>query len=250
MKTKRKLKTGTKILIAFFVFILVLIGAFLIYVSDYYQADDIAIEAASLDGGIDILSTNGALVFDPGNADTSLIFYPGGKVEHLAYEPLMIAIARQGMLCILPKMPFNLAVFDMNAADTYISDYPEIQHWYLGGHSLGGSMAASYVSKNIEKVEGLVLLASYSTADMSSADISVLSIYGSNDGVLNKESYQSNKSNLPADLTEEVLQGGNHAGFGSYGPQKGDGSADISSEQQQSETAHAVAAFCLQAVAN
>ena len=248
MKTKRKLKTGTKILIVFFVFILVVIGAFLVYVSDYYRADDLAIEAASLGEGIDISCTNGALVFDPGNADTALIFYPGGKVEYLAYEPLMIAIARQGILCILPKMPFNLAVFDMNAADTYISDYPEILHWYLGGHSLGGSMAASYTSKNIDNVEGLVLLASYSTADMSSADIRVLSIYGSNDGVLNKESYQSNKSNLPADLTEEVLKGGNHAGFGSYGPQKGDGSADISAEQQQSEAAQVVAVFCLQTV--
>jgi dienelactone hydrolase len=186
-------------------------------------------------------------VVDPGNTDTALIFYPGGKVEYTAYEPLMIKMAQKGILCILPKMPFNLAVFDINAANKYIPGYPKIVHWYVGGHSLGGSMAASYASKNGDKVEGLILLASYSTADLSSDRMRVLSIYGSKDGVLNKKSYLDNKSNLPVDYTEILLQGGNHAGFGCYGPQHGDGKADITSEQQQTETALDVAEFCVTA---
>ena len=108
-------------------------------------------------------------------------------------------------------------------------------------------MAANYASKNSEKIEGLILLAAYSTVDISSDNIRVLSIYGSKDEVLNKESYRKNKSNLPADFTEIVIQGGNHAGFGCYGPQKGDGEAEITSKQQQTDTAQAIAEFCLMA---
>lgn len=245
MNTKRKMKTATKILIGFLIVLMIVICSVLIYVSDYYYADETAIEASVHDADIRISTLNGALVLDPGNAETALVFYPGGKVEYTAYEPIMIQIAQKGILCIIPKMPFNLAVFDINAADSYISAYPEIQHWYVGGHSLGGSMAASYASKNLDKVDGVILLASYSTADISSSGLSVISIYGSQDQVLNKESYQENKRNLPANFTEIVLDGGNHAGFGSYGPQQGDGKADIPSEQQQKDTAQAVAAFCL-----
>ena len=151
----------------------------------------------------------------------------------------------RSILCILPKMPFHLAVFDINAADTYIPQFPEISHWYVGGHSLGGSMAASYAAKNSEKLEGLILLASYSASDLSQSGLKVLSIFGSRDGVLNKDSYHSSRSNLPADFSELMLSGGNHAGFGYYGPQKGDETAGITPEQQQTETAHAVAEFCL-----
>ncbi|WP_010250749.1 alpha/beta hydrolase [Acetivibrio cellulolyticus] len=244
MNTKKKMKIGKKIVISFVSFLLIIICTFLIYTSNYYHADDIAIKEASIDGDIDISNIKGALMFDPGNADTAMVFYPGGKVEYTAYEPLMVKIAQKGILCILPKMPFNLAVFDINAADKYISGNAKILHWYIGGHSLGGSMAASYVSKNSGKVEGLILMASYSTADISSSSMRVLSMYGSKDGVLNKEAYQKNKRNLPLNFTEIVVEGGNHAGFGCYGPQQGDGKADISYEKQQTYTAQVVAEFC------
>jgi len=247
MNTNKKSKIVKKIIIIFALFLLNLICAFLVYTSNYYHADEIAIQEERYGGSLDISNIDGALVFDPGNADTALIFYPGGKVEYTAYEPLMIKIAQKGILCILPEMPFNLAVFDINAANKYISQNTEILHWYIGGHSLGGSMAANYASKNSEKIEGLILLAAYSTVDISSDNIRVLSIYGSKDEVLNKESYRKNKSNLPADFTEIVIQGGNHAGFGCYGPQKGDGEAEITSKQQQTDTAQAIAEFCLMA---
>ncbi len=82
-----------------------------------------------------------------------LIFYPGGKVEYTAYQPLMAACAERDILCVLVEMPFNLAVFDINAADGIQEQYPEVGHWYIGGHSLGGSMAASYLSKHTEKFD-------------------------------------------------------------------------------------------------
>ena len=93
-------------------------------------------------------------------------------------------------------------------------------------------MAASYVSKHTEDFEGLVLLAAYSTEDLSDSGLKVLSVYGSEDGVLNREKYEEYRDNLPEHTVEKVIEGGNHAGFGSYGEQEGDGQAKISQEEQ------------------
>ncbi|NCC76781.1 MAG: lysophospholipase [Clostridia bacterium] len=238
------MKTAKKTIIGILILLLTLVIAFWIYTLDYYRADPSAIEMASTGSGIDISHSDGALVFDPGHADTALVFYPGGKVEFTAYQPLMTQLAKQGILCILPEMPFNLAVFDIHAADAFVAQNPAITHWYVGGHSLGGSMAASYAASNTSQIEGLVLLASYTTTDLSSSGLRVLSIYGDQDGVLNLDSYQKYRSNLPAELNERVLAGGNHAGFGNYGTQKGDGEATLTPLQQQEKTAQAIANFC------
>lgn len=166
-----------------------------------------------------------------------------GKVEYTAYIPLMQECADRGILCALVEMPFNLAVFDINAADGIKEAYPEIKNWYIGGHSLGGSMAASYLEKHIDDFEGLILLGSYSTVDFSDSNLKVLSIYGSEDRVLNKEKYEQNKSNLPDDYSETVIDGGCHAFFGVYGNQDGDGTPTITNEEQIQLTADKIAAF-------
>lgn len=184
---------------------------------------------------------NGNIVFEPDGATTGLIFYPGGKVEHTAYIPLMQACAENGILCVIVEMPFNLAVFDVNAADGIQKEYPQIENWYIGGHSLGGSMAASYLEKNAEDYEGLILLGSYSTADLSDTDLDVLSVYGSEDKVMNREKYDENKSNLPTNFTEIVIDGGCHAYFGMYGAQDGDGKPSITNEEQIYRTAELIA---------
>ena len=137
-------------------------------------------------------------------------------------------------------MPFNLAVFDVKAADGIQNEYPEIEQWYIGGHSLGGSMAASYLAGHPE-LSGLVLLGSYSTYDVSGSR--VLSIYGSHDGVMNSEKYEKYKSNLPSDLSEVIIEGGNHAYFGCYGEQKGDGRAEITNVRQITLTAEIISEF-------
>ena len=144
----------------------------------------------------------------------------------------MAELAREGVLCVLVEMPFNLAVFDINAADGIQEQYPEIEDWYIGGHSLGGSMAASYLADHTDEYEGLILLGSYSTADLSNTDLNVLSIYGSEDRVLDCEKYDENRSNLPDDFTEVVIEGGCHAYFGMYGAQDGDGTPTISNHEQ------------------
>ena len=224
---------------------LLLLGACAIYLGDYYRADTAA--SAAFGTAQDITREtleDGTLVFLPQNADTGLIFYPGGKVEHTAYVPLMEALAARGILCVLVEMPFRLAVLDVSAADGVQEKYPQIQSWYIGGHSLGGSMAASYLEQNAARYAGLVLLGSYSTADLSDTALAVLSIYGSEDGVLNREKYDACMGNLPENTVQIVIEGGNHACFGVYGEQKGDGTASITGAEQITRTACEIADFC------
>lgn len=204
-----------------------------IYLNDYYHADMTAVESFVTENPVDVRSDNaGNLVFEPENPVAGMIFYPGGKVEHTAYIPLMKALASEGILGVLVEMPFRLAVFGISAADGIRERYPEIENWYIGGHSLGGSMAASYLEKHAEDYEGLILLGSYSASDLTETDLNVLSIYGSEDRVLNREKYEESKGNVPKDFMEVVIDGGCHAYFGMYGAQEGDGTPEISNTEQ------------------
>ncbi len=206
--------------------------AFGIYVGDYYRSDTKAITEFQEDWGIkaERLSKN-ILVYKPEKPIAGFIFYPGGKVEHTAYEPLMQALADRNIMCVLIKMPFNLAVLDINAANGIKEKFPEIKNWYIGGHSLGGSMAANYIAKN-DWLKGLVLLGAYSTADLSDKDIYALSLFGNNDKVMDFEKYEKNKKNMPVNFMQVELHGGNHAYFGMYGEQEGDGKAKMTNEEQ------------------
>ncbi len=218
-------------LIISIIFILFIVGA--VYVSDYYHADEKSIAAFPKSGTVEVDRTqNGMIIYTPAQAEAGLIFYPGGKVEYTAYEPLMLSLAEEGILCILPDMPLNLAVLDSNAADGLQDLFPQIETWYMGGHSLGGSMAALYLSEHYEAFDGLILLGSYSTIDISQRDLNVISVYGSEDGVINRENYENSKSNLPSGFKEYVIDGGCHAYFGMYGNQEGDGTPTISNTEQ------------------
>ena len=175
------------------------------------------------------------------------IFYPGGKVEHTAYAPLLRACAERGMLCVLIRMPCNLAVFNINGANGIPEQFPGVEHWYLGGHSLGGAMAASYAADHADELDGLVLLAAYSTRDLTGSGLAVLSVYGSEDGVLDLAKYEQYRSNLPAGTSEVVIDGGCHAGFGRYGAQTGDGTPAISGDEQIDRTAEEITRIILAA---
>ena len=93
-------------------------------------------------------------------------------------------------------------------------------------------MAASYLGDNVDDYEGLILLGSYSTEDLSGIDLEVLSVFGSEDKVMNREKYEDNKSNLPDGFTEIIIDGGCHSYFSMYGAQDGDGIPTISNKQQ------------------
>ena len=237
MTHKKTLSKGKKILLVVLAVFLLIFGAGAAYVNDYYRASETALAALESDDFVTVTYLEkDVIAFVPDEISAGLIFYPGGKVEYTAYAPLLHELAENGILCILPHMNCNLAVLEMNAADGLCDYYPEIESWYIGGHSLGGSMAASYLEKHADDFDGLLLCASYSTADLSSFDIDVFSIYGSNDLVLNAEKYESYKCNLPADFKELVIDGGCHAFFGSYGTQDGDGTPTISEAEQRAQT--------------
>ena len=217
-----------------------------VYLSGYYHADTNVIDMYTSESNI-VSQQFGrnATAYMPENPSAAFIFYPGGKVEHTAYEPLMTACAERGILCVLVKMPGNLAVLDINAAEDLFLLFPDIENWYIGGHSLGGSMAASYASENPGKLKGLILLAAYSTEDLSSTSLNVLSVYGSEDRILNAENYKKYRTNLPENFAEIVLEGGCHAGFGMYGHQKGDGTPRISADTQIQIAANEISEFLL-----
>ena len=221
--------------------LLALVAACFIYLGIYYRADESFI--SKYPSSVTETELDGNLVFMPENVNFGLIFYPGGKVDERAYIPLMREISSHGVLCVLVKVPFRLAVFDVNAANGICESFPDVSAWYIGGHSLGGSMAASYLEKHSEDFSGLLLLGSYSTANLSEKNLKVLSVYGSHDGVMKKDKYEKNLKNLPEDFSEIIIDGGNHAYFGAYGEQKGDGIATITNAEQIKMTANAFMAF-------
>ena len=225
------------------VLLIALIVGIGVYLGTYYHADKEAVDAFLQESNIEKVEIDKrTTAFVPENPKAGFIFYPGGKVEVDAYYPLMAECAKYDILSIAIEMPFNLAVFDINAAKGVIEKYPEIEKWYIGGHSLGGSMAASYLGKHVNDFDGLILLGSYSTADLSSSNLKTLSIFGENDKVMNREKYDKYKTNLP-NLTEWEIKGGNHAGYGMYGKQKGDGEATISSTEQIKQTVEQISLF-------
>ncbi len=188
----------------------------------------------------------GWYVFQPAQpTDTGFIFYPGGLVDPVAYAPLMKQLSDQGIMTVIVPMPLDLAIFGANQANDVIAAYPEIEHWIIGGHSLGGSMAAEFVKGHPAAVEGIAFLASYpaDSTNLSALPIKVVSIHGSNDGLAADAKIQNSLKNLPAGTPAVLIEGGNHAQYGNYGPQAGDGVATISREEQQQQTVEAITAL-------
>ncbi len=235
-----------KILIVIFstILSLLLITAigFLVYVSNYEKANSIALEALNSTNIVTVDNNSDYISFEPEEYTNGLIFYPGGKVEAEAYANLMMMLAEEGILSIIIKMPFNLAMFNINGANKVIDKY-DVDNWYLSGHSLGGVFASSYLEKNTSKFGGMIYLASYTTYDLSKTNLDVLSITASNDTVINNKSYEENKKNLPINTLYKEIDGGNHSNFGDYGLQKKDGISTISSQEQKEITITAILDF-------
>jgi hypothetical protein len=187
------------------------------------------------------------MVFKPldGQVETGFIIYPGGHVDFRAYAPAAREIAANGYLVAIVPMPLNLAVLNSDAALKVIASYPGIKRWAIGGHSLGGAMAAHFVIQNPGVVDGLILWAAYSASneDLTNSSIKVLSISGSLDGLSTPEKIDDSRSRLPADTTWVRIAGGNHAQFGWYGEQSGDNPPEISRQEQQDQVVMATLEF-------
>ncbi len=185
----------------------------------------------------------GWYAFQPAQpVNTGFIFYPGGLVDPAAYAPLMKALSDQGILTVIVPMPLDLAIFGVNKAADVMAAYPEIKRWIISGHSLGGSMAAEFVKGHPSAVVSIAFMAAYpaDATNLSSLPLTVVSVRGSNDGLATEPKLQNSMKNLPADTKMITIEGGNHAQYGNYGPQAGDGIATISREEQQQQTVSAV----------
>ncbi|MBO6047399.1 MAG: hypothetical protein J6P61_06600 [Erysipelotrichaceae bacterium] len=224
MKNKR-------LIIIVMVIMVILTGSFFWYVGAYYRADEVALQALVSDQTVTVETTSYGYHFDGPSQERCLIFYPGAKVEAAAYAPMLHQLASKGMDVCLVKMPFRLAIFNMNKASSIIR-HSHYRSWYVGGHSLGGAMAAYYASFHSESLSGLILFAAYPSIKIKN-NLNVISIYGSNDGILNMKRVTSGRKLVSGRYHEYVIKGGNHAQFGNYGIQSGDKTAVINAKLQQ-----------------
>ena len=224
--------------------------AFFVYVSVYYHADDSGTVAEALvsDEAVAVEKTDYGWFFDGPSGENLLVFYPGAKVEETAYAPFLHLLAERGMDVCLVKMPFHLAVFGVDRAEAVLEDpaYAGYRRRYVGGHSLGGAMAASFAASHMDSafpLDGVILCAAYPAVRLEEP-LRELVLYGSEDGVLNMDALRKADDYAPADHTEYVIRGGNHAQFGDYGIQKGDGEAVISARDQQEQAVEVILQFC------
>ena len=222
--------------------ILGLLG-FVVWGETPLPASPTALDALQSTPNISVETIDSAIVFRPATPGVSagFIFYPGGRVDYRAYAPLLAAIAEKGYLVVLVPMPLNLAVFGVEKAQAFIEAYPEIKHWAIGGHSLGGAMAAQFTENHPDLISGLVFWASYPAGSMTGITIPVVSISASNDGLATTTKIDESHALLPENTQYVVIQGGNHAQFGSFGPQPGDGTATIPAQAQWAQTIQATA---------
>lgn len=204
-------------------------GGLCIYASDYRTLDE---EYDYIFDEEDVHTLDNLVYFEA-DSDVGFVFYPGGRVDYLAYAPFCEKLQELGINVFLVDMPFNMANFGINKANTLMKEYAEITDWFIGGHSLGGVAASMYASNNEDKIDGLVLVGMYLAMDYDVEN--TITINGSNDlRVGDSVDYTTNVY---------VIEGGNHAQFGNYGPNEGDGEATISAEEQQDEAAELIEEF-------
>jgi pimeloyl-ACP methyl ester carboxylesterase len=236
MRLRNKIAIGILLVVT-----IVLVG-FVVWAETPFAPMPEAFEALQSDSAVRV-TINQWLVFEPvgSNKDTGFIVYPGGRVDYRSYAPLAHTIATEGYLVIIAPMPFNLAILGVNTASDIIHSYSQITSWAIGGHSLGGTMAAQFAYENPSKIEGLLLWAAYpaSGTDLSKRSLLVTTIHGTNDGLVSGTQIQDSLKLLPPNTVWVEITGGNHAQFGWYGNQPGDNVAEITREQQQSQIASA-----------
>lgn len=241
------MRKSLRVILAVFALIFVLSATgFVVWGETPSQPMPEALAAVNSDAQVTVTSGQW-LVFTPAASQPAagFIIYPGGRVDYRAYAPAAHQIAAQGYLVVIVRMPLNLAVFDVNAAQKVQAAYPQIQHWAIGGHSLGGSMAATFAKTHPGAVQGLALWAAYPAAsdDLSRSGLRVVSIFGSQDGLATGEKMDASHPLLPADTTWVKIAGGDHAQFGWYGDQAGDNPASISRSEQQAQVVTATLAM-------
>jgi hypothetical protein len=241
---KKKSKKGLRVLFIICALIMIPVVIFLVYTGFYYHATPKALAALESDDSVSVIQVDKDYLFDGPGEEDLMIFYPGAKVEVESYAPFLKKIAERGMDVYIVDMPFHLAFLGINFADDVISNY-SYENYYMAGHSLGGAACSIYTASHSDIIDGLALCASFSTKKIDES-VKTLIIYGSEDDVLNKDTFNKNLPNIPRGSEKYILHGGNHAYFGDYGFQRGDGIATITEEEQQDLAADKIIEFFLE----
>lgn len=192
-------------------------------------------------GGVEVAPADGG-------ADILLVLYSGGLVRPQAYAWLGVALAPVGVRTLIPALPLDLAVLGRDRAGTVLSElYADEAHVAVGGHSLGGAMAAAWARRNPDRIDALVLMAAYPgrNEDLSNLDLATLVLAAEHDGLAELPRVRSGLERLPESAGLEVVDGAAHAFFGRYGPQRGDGTPTVSRGEAEAEIAAALEAFLL-----
>jgi len=238
-RTERKMNRRRRWWWLFLLIPVLLVAGFVVWAestADPMPEARLALEAPARTDDVLVVTTRW-LTFRPTDREpsTGLILYPGGRVEPRAYAPTAREIADEGYLVVVVPMPLNLAVLGPGRASQVMESFPHIERWVIGGHSLGGSMAARFAHQNPSAVEGLLLWASYPAQgnDLSERNLSVTSVYATRDGLAGLDEIAASRALLPENTEWVEIEGGNHAQFGWYGPQRADQTATISREAQQ-----------------
>lgn len=187
---------------------------------------------------VQVTKNDDYLLFTPNEAYQKVIFfYPGALVDPDAYAPLCRRIAEQGYRVLLIHMPWRMATKGYTKIKELNLLSDEAKQYILIGHSQGGKMAAQFVYENPNMIDKLILLGTTHPrdTDLSNFQISVLKIYGSNDGIAEPDKVTANKPRLPSTAKYIHLEGANHSQFGYYGFQLGDNEAGITREKQQQQ---------------
>jgi len=240
---KHKIKNYVKAIVIPVSSLALLVSFVLIYFAFNYKASEEAKSYLNGDEGVSVAYEKSWYRFDNQNSDeNAIVFYAGAKVDPVSYSPLCSQIAHQGIDVYVVKSPLYFPLLSINAASE-VAGLKRHANLYMMGHSLGGTSAALFLSGNRDEAfKGVIFLASYPNRELNDS-YRCLSIYGSNDKVLNKAEYKKNRSNFPAKTTEIAIDGGNHSYFGDYGFQRGDGAASISRDEQTRQTKNAVVDF-------
>jgi pimeloyl-ACP methyl ester carboxylesterase len=218
-----------------------------------FTAQEPALAAMESDASVSVSESATRLVLMPttGASATGVFFQPGAKVEARAYAAVLRPLAEAGHPVVIVKQPLTIAFLALGAFDSAQADFPQIESWVLGGHSLGGTVASIQADGNDEDAQGpargLLLHASYPGSDISGTlSGQVLSVSGTNDGLATPADIEASRDTLPGGARFEVIEGAVHSFFGDYGPQPGDGEPTISHDEARTQISNASVEFVAQ----
>lgn len=206
-----------------------------------FAATDDALAALRSDAAVEVQEHAGWYAFVPTGATptTGLVYSPGARVDVRATAAVLRPLAEAGYLVVALKEPLGIALTSPGQSAGAMDAFPDVEHWAVGGHSLGGVAASSFAAAHPDHVDGLLLHASYPLGDMSDADLAVASVSGSRDGLTTPADVDASRADLPAGTTFTEVAGAVHAFFADYGPQPGDGTPTVSRAEARTEIVRA-----------